>query len=460
MGIVGEFKAVWYDLRDLRARFHASDESVRNLVSQVATYCLFGGLHYFFITNGNQVVFGNGTVEGKRMTILLSKTFDNTKQEGQYSFLERFVRFIVATAKDAFQLREENVPELLKVYVSQNGCSITVKELLDNLIQAARQEHQEKIDDLGGSGFDESPVEVSGAASSHGNQDSCGNAVDTLEKLLLVQTKKRMQADFGSLQEPVHKNPRREDDYLYTIPNGDDYLDNGNDVCEEWSGYKIAPLCYADLFSLRFVTPPRLSPRDQWSSSKVEGDAPVIGYGRSGQVHLLKDVKGLKGGESYDVAVKVCLWGWIHGRDDQEPDPSPSDLKREMEQEFLAYWYLTDLQGDVIPRLLWFGEILVGAGTALATEYGGQALSEEEITPQLRDDMIAALAKVHEKGVLHGDIKVENFIKDEQGRVRIIDFAFAKFRGDLPFGNVRGDVVSQARWQQATEKELAMVSRL
>ena len=37
-----------------------------------------------------------------------------------------------------------------------------------------------------------------------------------------------------------------------------------------------------------------------------------------------------------------------------------------------------------------------------------------------------ALASLHSKSILHGDIRLDNFVNDSSGHVRIIDFGFSK----------------------------------
>lgn len=64
---------------------------------------------------------------------------------------------------------------------------------------------------------------------------------------------------------------------------------------------------------------------------------------------------------------------------------------------------------------------------------------------------MSAISYMHSKGLLHGDIKDENILIDENGRVKLIDFGsasfftgqkYTRFLGTIPFASpeiLRGD---------------------
>jgi len=199
-----------------------------------------------------------------------------------------------------------------------------------------------------------------------------------------------------------------------------------DEVCFLKSNFKLAPIAYADLFPKRFATPAVLSPSQQWSSYPQEGDAKLIGSGRIGKSFRLF-LKGYDG-TMYDSVVKVAFWAWTRGNRGEE-------IKNELFQEYQAYLRLAELQGAVIPRLLWYGAITPGVADALITEYGGVVLTEAitlSSAEDLKQQARRALSLLHDNGVLHRDIRVENILFDQVLRkVRFIDFGFAVFKDEI-----------------------------
>jgi serine/threonine protein kinase len=46
------------------------------------------------------------------------------------------------------------------------------------------------------------------------------------------------------------------------------------------------------------------------------------------------------------------------------------------------------------------------------------------------DSMVTAIETLHQKGIVHGDVKLENMLLDGQNKVRLCDFAEARFMGE------------------------------
>ena len=130
----------------------------------------------------------------------------------------------------------------------------------------------------------------------------------------------------------------------------------------------------------------------------------------------------------YDSVVKVAFWAWTRGSRGKE-------IKKELFQEYQAYLRLAELQGTVIPRLLWYGAITPGVADALIMEYAGVVITEaltlasvEDLKQQIR----RALSLIHESGVLHRDIRSDNILFDPVLKtVKFIDFGFAVFRDKI-----------------------------
>jgi predicted Ser/Thr protein kinase len=105
-------------------------------------------------------------------------------------------------------------------------------------------------------------------------------------------------------------------------------------------------------------------------------------------------------------------------------------LAPELENEMFMYEKLSELQGDVLPQLIYAGPMLAGR-TAIATSDCGVPLCEWAETASSEDLEIVAeeardkLRKMHEAGVLHGDIKSVNLTVGHDRKVSLIDLAFA-----------------------------------
>ncbi len=72
---------------------------------------------------------------------------------------------------------------------------------------------------------------------------------------------------------------------------------------------------------------------------------------------------------------------------------------------------LQHLWGIHAPQFLGFGATCAGSVWFLATRYhDATSLAYCAMTPKRKKSTIAALQAVHEAGILHGDIRLENFI--------------------------------------------------
>ncbi len=83
------------------------------------------------------------------------------------------------------------------------------------------------------------------------------------------------------------------------------------------------------------------------------------------------------------------------------------------------------LQGVHIPRLLAKGTYHRGLAAFITTEAGGGPLSIETLRsrPQLAEKVLQSLAAVHQRGVLHGDVQLHNFVlAPDNTTVWLLDF--------------------------------------
>lgn len=98
--------------------------------------------------------------------------------------------------------------------------------------------------------------------------------------------------------------------------------------------------------------------------------------------------------------------------------------------ESSVYEYLTPLQGVVIPRVLFSGEY--DGSFVLATEFIGSSLSQhaEDSDGDLNKKALEVVEEVHKFSLVHGDLKLENFVVRD-GSVFAVDFHLAERARDL-----------------------------
>lgn len=208
--------------------------------------------------------------------------------------------------------------------------------------------------------------------------------------------------------------------------------------------FSLPRLYWEDLWdAVRFAIP--ATDRDlEASSQRLPGDAELIAEGRIGPV-FRKKLYGV------DAVIKVLPFlKYSCSGEREHPD------RDELYHEFQVYSRLTNLQGKVIPRLLWYGEIAEDVADALVTEYGGTSLerlfeSEDELNKvqaqQVQQQALHALREMHDAGVLHGDAEARNVVWQRQsdggGRVLFVDLGMAQFRDDMSEGEWMTAILSE-----------------
>ena len=143
-----------------------------------------------------------------------------------------------------------------------------------------------------------------------------------------------------------------------------------------------------------------------WDELNISG---WIAQGRTGSVF-----EGCIGGSP--VAVKVCDYG------------HRSAALKEVQRECNMLDHLRDEQGQAVPRKITQGYIAGSTCYFVAMELLGESLEEAPSSEHaaLEQAALAALEKVHARGVLHMDVRPQNFLRAAQGRVVLTDFAFFK----------------------------------
>jgi serine/threonine protein kinase len=92
-------------------------------------------------------------------------------------------------------------------------------------------------------------------------------------------------------------------------------------------------------------------------------------------------------------------------------------------REISIYRELENLQGFVIPTLIAYGN-LGGLLQVIVLENVGKSITSEQAV-QKHDEINTALQRIHEKGIVHGDLRLPNILVDEDNNVRIIDFGMS-----------------------------------
>jgi hypothetical protein len=118
-----------------------------------------------------------------------------------------------------------------------------------------------------------------------------------------------------------------------------------------------------------------------------------------------------------------------------------------LQKEVRVFQRLESLQGTVIPRFYQYG-MLWDWLHLIAMEDCGEPLHEDEIAGHAGKirELVQAL---HDNGVLHGDVRKANILKDGQGQIRLIDFSHSKFQGD-----------DGLDWDRECQQELATIDTL
>ncbi|GBC10865.1 hypothetical protein RclHR1_09970005 [Rhizophagus clarus] len=135
----------------------------------------------------------------------------------------------------------------------------------------------------------------------------------------------------------------------------------------------------------------------------------ILGQGRSGKT-LLCEFRG------NTIALKCA-----------DLSQNPHVLK-EMQQEVNIYKILSDIQGTYIPKLVCYG-FYCGMYYTIGMTLVGSALNNyKRITERQRATGLFALKVIHDRGVLHNDIREENILLDDINDViYLIDFGISSY---------------------------------
>lgn len=119
--------------------------------------------------------------------------------------------------------------------------------------------------------------------------------------------------------------------------------------------------------------------------------------------------------KGYEVVVKKCDIYNQHA------------VVAELEHEAMIYEELQELQGECIPNL-WIAGVANGLEMILVTEFVGTNISQERLDDSDRAQIRQALCTIHQLGIAHGDIRLENIVVQRNGlhaRFFFIDFGMS-----------------------------------
>ncbi|GJJ71714.1 hypothetical protein EMPS_04071 [Entomortierella parvispora] len=132
----------------------------------------------------------------------------------------------------------------------------------------------------------------------------------------------------------------------------------------------------------------------------------VLSYYNDGAVVLRVSCLGK------DVVVKKCD---VHNE---------REIAKELLHEVAIYEELEELQGKFIPHVVFAG-VSYGVEMVLATEFAGANIKERRLNEADRNKIREALKAIHEHGVVHGDLRLQNIVvQQENGHSKFffIDF--------------------------------------
>lgn len=126
----------------------------------------------------------------------------------------------------------------------------------------------------------------------------------------------------------------------------------------------------------------------------------VLGSGRTKVYYEAKNQLALK---SIDLWKHSCMLDELHN-------------------EIEIYRLLSDLQGRCIPKLVLHG---YWEGGMYCIGFSPCGTVPKTLSESQKQSVMSSVDAIHDRGIIHNDIKKENILVDENGRVYLIDFGFA-----------------------------------
>ena len=368
-----------------------------NPVAQAATYAVLTRTKYFIICTGNVVTYGRVDVRDGKALVYLTRKFKWAEPEprlGGWSPWEVLIRYVLAGMGTWYT---NAFPDAFKLaFKAQIDKEVAKSE---DRRKAKKSKGDDHVHDAGRKDDDEGEED-----------DDAGAHVAESERRRKLTSSSAGAASSASAGGATKSTT-----------------------------YALKRLYWEDLWApLRFAVPATHHVEVECCQARLPGDAELLANGRMGATYR----QPLQG---RDVVVKTLPYSCRRAELDGQSDVDPYFLRDEMRHEERVYQRLAKLQGKVVPRLLWYGEIVEGMADALATEYAGEPLSKvPQVTPAMAQNALRALDALHAHGVLHGDLELRNFVVLGDD-VKVIDFGFATLRDDY----------AEAEWEAKTAAERA-----
>lgn len=161
-------------------------------------------------------------------------------------------------------------------------------------------------------------------------------------------------------------------------------------------------------------TPPsaKRTARIKWR----KGD--LIGMGANGRVYL-----GLEEDTGAIIAVKEILFGTNADREELEQMQEEIELLRTLSHPNIVTYLGTDVSDDGQTLFIFTEWVPGGSIQALVTKFGRLP---EAIVRKYVAQLLVGLTYLHERQVIHRDIKAANILVDDRGNIKLADFGSSK----------------------------------
>lgn len=89
------------------------------------------------------------------------------------------------------------------------------------------------------------------------------------------------------------------------------------------------------------------------------------------------------------------------------------------------------IQGEGIPMIRAIGKTDTGLCLIWEDFEGTRLVKEDMLSKGMKQKILAAYQAIHQSSVLQNDVKLDNILKSNDGKVTIIDFGLAAVEGSL-----------------------------
>jgi len=144
----------------------------------------------------------------------------------------------------------------------------------------------------------------------------------------------------------------------------------------------------------------------------------LIGMGANGRVYL-----GLEEDTGAIIAVKEILFGNNSDREELEQMQGEIELLRSLSHPNIVTYLGTDVSDDSQTLFIFTEWVPGGSIQALVTKFGRLP---EAIVRKYVAQLLVGLSYLHERQVIHRDVKAANILVDDRGNIKLADFGSSK----------------------------------